>query len=101
MPSYRTSTTPTSLALIVVLRFDPASMGASVRSLRGAAGARALLEAILRFEVDDGVVRQREVELMLGLHDSAPMVELVRNAAEPGGVADFVLEALERRGGGA
>jgi hypothetical protein len=95
----RSSSAVISLAIVVVLRFD-SSIGASlVRRLRGVSCARSLLEAILRFEMDDASVRRREVDQMLRLHDSAPAFELIRNPAQPGGVAEAVFRMLGQKWG--
>jgi hypothetical protein len=90
----RLATGAKPLALVVVLRFDPSAGGPSFHLLRGVAAARSVLEAILRFDVDDGEARRREIDQLARLHESAPTVELIRNPARPEGVAEFVSEML-------
>jgi hypothetical protein len=91
---HQRATRATALALAVALRFDASARGPEVRALRGTAAARSVLEAILRVEVDDLAARRREIEQISRLHESAPMIELVRDPSAPGGVADVVAAFL-------
>jgi hypothetical protein len=95
----RLASAPVPLALIVALRFTEQSVRPSVRALSGVSAAYPVLEAILRFDVDEGSARRREIEQMSRVHDSAPMIELVRNAAQPGSVVEVVEQALAGPGG--
>jgi hypothetical protein len=88
---------PCPLALVVALRFDPSVAAPAMRSLRGVDAARLLLESAIRFDVDDGAARGRELEQLTTVYKSAPFLELVRPVCEPGGVAAFVLDALGQR----
>jgi hypothetical protein len=85
---------PCRLGLVVALRFDPTIAAPTPGPLRGSAAAQSLLEAVIRFDVEDGVARRRELGQLTSVHSSAPFLELVRPLRAPGGVAAYVLEAL-------
>jgi hypothetical protein len=87
---------PQPLALVVILRFDPSVTVASVQPLRGSDAARWLLEAVIRFDVEDGAARRRELEQLTAVYESAPFLDLVRPMRTPVGVAGFVIDALGR-----
>ena len=87
---------PHPLALIVALRFDPSIKSTALRWLHGGDAARLLLEAVIRFDLEDGGARQRELNQLMTIHQGALFLEIVRPLRDPGGVAAFVLDALRR-----
>jgi hypothetical protein len=89
---------PKPLALVVALRFDASARVPVRKPLRGAAAARNVLQAMLRFDVEDVAARRREVDQLSRLHECVPMIELIRSPGEPRGVADAVARALGARG---
>jgi hypothetical protein len=84
------------LALVVFLRFDPSLTGAVVRRPEGGDAARWLLEAVIRFDIEDGAARRRELQQLMTLYAGASFLEIARPSASPGGVAPFVLRALKK-----
>jgi hypothetical protein len=83
------------LAMIVALRFDPTLVtGGSLRRVRGTDAARLLLEAVIRFDIEDATARGRELEQLLTVYKCVPFFELARPSESPGGVAQYVLDAL-------
>jgi hypothetical protein len=98
LPASRVARDPCALALIVFLRFDPAATGAVVRRPRGSDAARWLLEAVIRFDVEDGAARRRELQQLTTMYESAIVLEVVRPSVSPGGVASFVVDALKKQG---
>jgi hypothetical protein len=92
----RVATSAVPLALTVALRFDPSASGPTVRRPRGGDGARWLLEAAIRFDLEDGAARRRELEQLMTVYQGAPFLEIVRPTHKPGGVAAFVLSALKQ-----
>ncbi len=97
-PAARIGRESCPLALTVALRFQPHGAAAIVRKVRGTCAAKQLLEATLRFDVEDTAARRRELEHVTVVYSSAPFVELVRPLRAPGGVATFVMDALRERG---
>jgi hypothetical protein len=87
---------PCPLTLVVALRFDPSVKSAHLRPLRGIDAARLLLEAVIRFDVEDGEARGRELEQLMTVYNRTPFFELVRPLRAPGGVAAYVLDALAK-----
>jgi hypothetical protein len=87
---------PSRLGLVVALRFDVSATAPVLRPVRGSDAGRVLLEASIRFDVEDGAARGRELEQLTTVYDSAPLLELVRPLHLPGGVAAFVIDALGR-----
>lgn len=87
---------PHPLALIVALRFDPSINSTVVTPLRGVDAARLLLEAVIRFDLEDGPARRRELDQLMTIYRGALFLEIVRPLREPGGVATFVLDTLRR-----
>jgi hypothetical protein len=85
---------PYPLALVVALRFDPSISRAVLRPLRGGDAARLMLEAAIRFDVEDGEARCRELEQLTTIYRCAPFFELARPVIAPGGVAAFIHDAL-------
>jgi hypothetical protein len=87
---------PCLLSLVLALRFQSSATVAALRPLRGGDAALSLLEAAIRFDVEDAVARRREFEQVTAVYRCAPFLELVRRPKHPGGVAPWVLEALKR-----
>jgi hypothetical protein len=87
---------PCVLGLVVALRFDASVTAAILQPLRGSDAARLLLEAVARFDVEDGVARGRELEQLTAVYNFAPFVELVRPLRTPGCVAAFVVDRLTK-----
>ncbi len=98
MRASRVGREPSPLALVVALRFDPTAEVARLRPLRGSDAGRLLLEAAIRFDVDDATARQREFEQVTTVYHCAPVVELVRRQEGSCAVTPFVLQALEGAG---
>jgi hypothetical protein len=88
---------PCPLALVVFLRFNSAVEAAELRPLRGREAARLLLEAVIRFDLEDGAARGRELEQLTTVYNCAAFFELMRPLRDPGGVASFVSHALRGR----
>jgi hypothetical protein len=86
---------PCRLGLVVALRFEPSITTPLLRPLRGTDAGRLLLQAVIRFDVDDGVARGREFEQLAIVYKSASSLELLRPVRDPGGVAAFVIDALK------
>jgi hypothetical protein len=87
---------PYALGLVVALRFDASVTAAVLQPLRGSDAARLLLEAVARFDVEDGLARGRELEQLTAVYNCAPLVELVRPLRAPESVAAFVVDRLTR-----
>jgi hypothetical protein len=85
---------PAHLALIVALRFDASVAAAELRRPPGGNAARLLLEAVIRFDLEDANARRRELEQVTTVYECAPFFELVRPLRAPGGVAGLVMDAL-------
>jgi hypothetical protein len=92
----RVAAAPVRLALTIALRFDPLASQVVVRRPRGSEGARWLLEAAIRFDVEDGAARRRELEQLMTVYQTAPFLEVVRPSRAPHGVAAQVLDALKQ-----
>lgn len=88
---------PCPLSLVVALRFDPSITAGALRPLRGSEAARWLLDAAVRFDVEDAAARRRELEQLTAVYRHAPIFELVRGTGAPGDVATFVLGELAGR----
>jgi hypothetical protein len=87
---------PCPLALVLALRFDDSVSRAVLLPARGVDAARWLLEGSIRFDVEDGAARWRELEQLNAVYNCAPFLQLLRPARDPGRVAEVVLEALGR-----
>ncbi len=95
LPASNVAREPCSLALVVALHFDPSVTRAVLRPLRGVDAARMLLEAAIRFDVDDASARKRELEQITSIYHHAAFFDLVRPSRNPGCVASLVIRALE------
>ena len=84
------------LVMVVALRFDPSGAAPAENPLRGSQAARWLLEAAVRFDVEDARARRRELEQVTSVYEHATCIELVRPADAPGPVASWVFRALSR-----
>ncbi|MDP9034836.1 MAG: hypothetical protein M3O50_08505 [Myxococcota bacterium] len=84
-----------TLALVVMLRFDASLGKPAVRRVRGGDAARSLLEAAIRFDVEDRLARTRELEQVTNVYAQARVIELARPMSPQGGVAEFVTSALQ------
>jgi hypothetical protein len=90
----RAGDSPSPLGLVIALRFEPTASSTVARIVRGSEGARMLMGAALRFDVEDATARRRELEQVTALYRCAPCFELIRPLSEPSGVATFVVDAL-------
>ncbi len=91
----RSSRSPIPLALVAVLRPDGRRSRPAVRALAGAEVVRALLPAVVRFDVS--APRQRELDQIFTLYACCRVVEIARPlAAGPRSlVGDVLLETLQ------
>lgn len=89
---------PCPLGLVIALRFDPSVTAPVLRPLPGGEAARLLLEAAIRFDVEDGEARRRELGQIAAVYGCAPFLELVRPLKSPGNAATFVIEGLGHKG---
>jgi len=64
------------LGVVAVLRFDDRRSGPQVRRIRGAEGVKALVQAVIRFDVSAS--RPRELDQLAALHRTSIMVEATR-----------------------
>jgi len=87
------------LALVVELRFHPVASerGSALRRIRGQDAAVSLLSSAIRFDVEDGAARRRELGQVMKVHERAAFVGIARPRASPGPIGPLVVDALAER----
>lgn len=82
------------LALTVALGLDPSAGQAMLRPLHGSSAACSLLEAVIRFDVEDPTARRRELEQVTRIYNQVPFLQLVRSPVALGRVGPLVIGSL-------
>jgi len=82
------------LSLGIVLRSDATASVTTLPPLRGGDAAHSLLGSTIRFDVENGAARCRELEQVMSVYDRVPFLQLVRGHDPATSVASIVLKAM-------
>jgi len=83
IPAVRAASRSCRLGLVAFLRFDDSVAETTCRAVHGYEAVLLLLRSVLRFDVEDKVARQRELDQLVLICEQSSVIEIVRRRHEP------------------